>query len=182
MKFVFDKMVADKVSQESLTLEYEGRVGVYSDTMRKAVAEVKLLNEARKNFQKNQDCMSRETVRDHEETVADLELKLELISSELEELKSKMPSNGETAKLDGEEAVKKMMSTMSAPVLRTLLIETFSKFANAEVCYTTVRYKKPYQPVDLTFFDLLYFLPIDGTPKSRQICRAEGFCSCELRE
>jgi hypothetical protein len=26
MKFVFDKMVADKVNQESLALEYEGRV------------------------------------------------------------------------------------------------------------------------------------------------------------
>jgi hypothetical protein len=155
MKFVFDKMVADKVNLESLTLEYEGRVGVYSDTMRKVVAEVKLLNEARKNFQKNQDCISKETVRDHEETVADLELKLELISSELEELKSKMPSNGETAKLDGEEAVKKMMSTMSAPVLRTLLIETFSKFANAEVClddcFATARSKNPYEPVYLTF-------------------------------
>jgi hypothetical protein len=180
MKFVFDKMVADKVNQESLTLEYEGRVGVYSDTMRKVVAEVKLLNEARKHLQKNQDDISRETVRDHEETVADLELKLELISSELEELKSKLPSNGETAKLDGEEAVKKMMSTMSAPVLRTLLIETFSKFANAEVCYTTVRFKNHYQLVDLTFFVLLYFLHIDGTPKSRQIFRAEGFCSYEL--
>jgi hypothetical protein len=133
MKFILDKMVADQVNHANMNNLYEDRVAAYSDIMRSLVSEVKLLNEARQNLQQNPGDETRDAVGDHEESVADLELKLELVGSELEELRSKMPEHGEESKLDGEEAARKMMMDMTAPVLRTLLLETFSKFAEAEV-------------------------------------------------
>ena len=70
IKFVLDKMIADRASRANLRQQYEERVAVYSDTMRKVVAEVKLLNEARKKLQSSRDDIAKADVVEHEENVA----------------------------------------------------------------------------------------------------------------
>ena len=131
MKFILFKMVGDKVNQASLKQEYEDRVASYSNVVRQLVTEMKQLEEVRSNKQETMEYKA--TAASHEESVADLELKLELISSELEDLRSKMPPNDDSTQMDGDEAVKKLMASMTAPQLRALLMETFTKYSDSEV-------------------------------------------------
>jgi multidrug efflux pump subunit AcrA (membrane-fusion protein) len=137
-KVMFDRMVCERVKQGHLQDQYEERVAVYSDAMRTVVSEVKLLTEARRNLGK--DHVSEESmiaVQELEQSVADLELTLELLGSELEEMRSNMPQDVESARLDDNEGVKNMISSMSAQVLRIMLTETFSKLVQTEVRFSS---------------------------------------------
>jgi kinesin family protein 4/21/27 len=132
-KFVFNKMVWEKASQAHLQNQYDERVAVYNNTLRKVVSAVKLLNAARGKYQEDKSGEVKEDVQELEASVADLEFQLELLGSELKDIRSKMPQDPKEYILDGDEAVKKIMSTMSTPVLRTMLMETFSQLVGAEV-------------------------------------------------
>jgi kinesin family member 21 len=133
IRFMLFKMVEEKVNQANLAHEYEDRVNLYSNIVRQMVVEMKKLEEAKRQHACDQSEKTTETVTNIEEAVAELELKLELVSSELEQIRPRLPQNPEESRLDADEAVVKMMSAMSAPVLRTLLLETFSKYADVEV-------------------------------------------------
>jgi hypothetical protein len=140
-KFILDKMVWDRVDQAHLQKQYEERAATYSDTMRKVVSEVKSLNKSRERLKHDKTDEAKGAVQELEESVADLELKLELWGSDLKEIRSKMPEESKHSILDGDEAMKKMMSTMNTQVLRTMLMETFSKLVEAEVrCVQQVCY------------------------------------------
>ena len=130
MRFILFKMVGDKVNQASLKQEYDDQIALYSRIVRQLMVEMKELEEAKT---KPESPESREAIFEKEESIADLELKLELVSSELEDVRSKLPNHDHSLQLDGDEAAKKLMASMSAPQLRALLLETFTKFADSEV-------------------------------------------------
>jgi len=135
--FLLDKAISDLVSKSQTRRRYEERVAEYSDTMRDMIAEVNLLNEAKEKMQETESEQElAEEVRSREQNVEDLELKLELVGSELETLKSNLPSGdgASSLSLDNDAALAKVLSTVDAPKLRTVFKEIISKLADSEVC------------------------------------------------
>ncbi|KAL3924022.1 MAG: hypothetical protein SGILL_001299 [Bacillariaceae sp.] len=133
-RYIFDRMVVEKVKQSRSTSKYEALVQTYSETMRKVVSEIKRLEQMRKSSMTDDDGELAESseIRDIEENIADLELKLELLDSEIQELSSEFPTNTDNTNQDIEDAVAKMMDGMSTAGLRSLLLDTFSKFVTTE--------------------------------------------------
>ena len=134
-KYIFDRMVVDKVKQTRLKKKYGDLVTTYSETMRKVVSEVKALKQARGrlNDDPNESVKELNLIKDLEENIVDLEFKLELLDSELQEISAQMPDHTSSSEEDIEDAVGKLMKTMSSSALRSVLLETFSKFVEAEV-------------------------------------------------
>ena len=138
--FLLDKAVTELVSKSQTKRRYEERVAEYSDTMRELIAEVNLLKEAKSKEQETCTDEVIEEIRSREQNVEDLELKLELVGSDLETLKAHLPSGEEasTLSLDNDVAVAKVLASVDAPKLRTVFKEVISKFADSEVCFCRV--------------------------------------------
>jgi hypothetical protein len=135
--FLLDKAITDLVSKSQTKRRYEERVAEYSDTMRDMVAEVNSLNELKNAMQETDDDDKSEEVRVREQNVEDLELKLELVGSELETLKANLPFGDEESEsslsLDNDAAVIKVLVSLDAPTLRTVFKEIINKLADSEV-------------------------------------------------
>jgi DNA repair exonuclease SbcCD ATPase subunit len=136
-KYIFDRMVSDKVKKRILKKKYEEAVAAYSETMRKVLSEGKALKnaQARINDDHNQSLDNRVLMKDLEDNIVNFELKLELIESELQELSAQLPNSTISSEKDIEDAVRKLLTRMSPSVLKSTLLETFSKFVQVEVCY-----------------------------------------------
>ncbi|KAL3925517.1 MAG: hypothetical protein SGILL_000359 [Bacillariaceae sp.] len=128
-KYIFDRMVVDRVMQNRSKERYEELVATYSETMRTVVSEIKKLEEMRRSSMHDGDA----AMHDIEEHIADLELKLELQDSEMREISLGIPANLVSSQQDTDEAVSKMMKGMSPSALRSLLLDTLSKFVTTEV-------------------------------------------------
>lgn len=139
-RFVFNKMVWDKVNQAFLQNLYEDRMTVYSDTLRQAMAQAKRLKAARRLPNKAATEKDRPAMQELEENVADLELRLELLGSELSEIRIRMPEETKRSMLDSQEAVSRILSAMEGRVLRSMLLEAMSKLVVAEVRFAKSLY------------------------------------------
>jgi hypothetical protein len=137
MKFILEKMVTDKVNRLENQRKYEDNVAEYSELMRKMVAEVKHLEESRKMVVED-DEKHRDHIRELEQNVEDLELRVELLGSELEELRAKLPQQDEPNDLKDSESTLDMLAGKGAPLLRTLLLETVEKYSESEVSWQTL--------------------------------------------
>jgi len=133
-KYIFDRMVLDKVKQARLKKRYEEMVLTYSETMRKVVSEVKRLKESReKSVENDHNSMEQAvTMKDIEENIADLEFKLELLDSEMQDVSAQLPNDSKSSEKDTDDAVTKLMNGLSSAALKSTLFETFSKFVEAE--------------------------------------------------
>ena len=134
-KYIFDKMVSDKVKQNRLKKKHEELVATYSETMRKVVSQVKSLQQARGRLNDDQDESEKEfaLIEDLEENIADLEFKLELLDSELQGISVQLPNHASSSEQDIEDAVGKLVTGISSSASRSILLETFSKLVVAEV-------------------------------------------------
>jgi len=132
--YIFDRMVVDKVKQGRLRKKFEDLTSTYSETMRRLLSEVKLLKDKRGVSVNDEHGVAdtSTTVKDLREKIADLELKLELIDSELQETTAQMPKDIKSSEQDIDEAVTTLMKGMSTCALKSILLETFSKFVEAE--------------------------------------------------
>lgn len=131
IKFLLEKMIGDKVQNSIFTHSYEEKVSLYSELMRSLVSEVKSLDKAKED--KKKSCIEVGTnssydkiIHEHQEKIEELELKTDLISTELENLKLKFPQfNKMTDEKDleheSESDAMRIISNLSAPVTRTLL-------------------------------------------------------------
>lgn len=134
--FLLDKAIAELVSTSQTKRRYEERVSQYSDTMRDLIAEVNLLKEAKKQEQETGGDEFVDEIRSREQNVEDLELKLELVGSELETLKINLPSSSEeesSLSLDNDAAVSTVLASVNAPELRTVFKDTIRKLADSVV-------------------------------------------------
>ena len=134
-KYIFDRMVFDKVKQIRLKKKYEELVATYSETMREVVSEVKALKQAREllHGENDESVEQLAVVKDLEENIVDLEFKLEILDSELQEISAQMPNQENSSEEDAEHAVEKLLSGMTSSTLRSIIYETFSKLVEAEV-------------------------------------------------
>lgn len=133
MKFMLEKMVSDKVTRSETQQRYEESVAEYSEAMRKMMAEVKNHEEARKLTMELDNEENRSNERECRENVEELELRVELLGNELEEIRSKLPQQEDTAEDDGNDVAESMIAVKAAPVLRTLLLENVDMYARTEV-------------------------------------------------
>ena len=138
-RLVFDKMVWDKVNQAYLQNLYEERIVVYSNTMRKVMAEAKRLKEARIQAKEKKSTAGIESIHELEDSLSELELKLELLGAELKDIRARMPEETKTSVDNAERAVSKILGSMSRNVMRTMLEETMSKLVEAEVSLSGIR-------------------------------------------
>ncbi|KAG7364215.1 kinesin motor domain containing protein [Nitzschia inconspicua] len=130
--YIFSKMVVERVKQSRLKARYEDLVKSYGETMRKLVSEIRELVVLRKDStggDDDADCATNSVIAsEKEENVADLELKVELLETEMQHISAAISDD-----LDGtDEAVTKLMMGMSDAALRSLLLNTFSKFVSVE--------------------------------------------------
>lgn len=141
--FLLDKAVVAEVSKSQTKRRYEERVAEYSDVMRDMISEVRLLNEARTKVHESSDGDFADEVQAREQNVEDLELKLEIVGSELEYLKADLPVVEEPSSKEGGESdsmlynnasIVNMLGSVDAPTLRTVFRELISKLAGSEVC------------------------------------------------
>ncbi len=133
IQFITDRMVADRIEQALLLSQYRERVAEYSATMRLVVTNVKTLQESKESLQPGVDEKgSHESIAELRETVAELELKLEILGAEIKELETMLPNEGK--QMREEEAVRKLMSRLPAMALRKMLFESFTMLVQSEVC------------------------------------------------
>lgn len=131
IQFISERMVSDRIEQALMLTQYKERVAEYSETMRLIVANVKTLQESKQKLDSGCEESSDESISELKETVAELELKLELLGTEVREMEALLPNEGR--QLREEETVKKLMSKLPAFALRKMLFDGFIKLVESEV-------------------------------------------------
>lgn len=132
--FLLDRAVCEKVNQSEMAMKYEERVTEYSEMMRKLVTDIKNLEEAKKCALESNSGDNADLVWEYEQNVEELELRIELLGSELDELRSKLSFvDGHVAGVDETSSTVKILSGKSAPLLRTLLLSVVEKYSETEV-------------------------------------------------
>ena len=154
--FLLEKMVSDRVSYSKNKSTYEKKVNEYSELIRQVTTELQALKALKEDSAFMQDAekggqQQLEILRDHELTIGDLELKLDLVGTELEDLRTKLPkedadesiqdscihgshsSEEPTAFTKSEDAASRMISKLAAPVVRTILWDILDSFSKSEV-------------------------------------------------
>jgi myosin heavy subunit len=131
IQFISDKMISEKIEQAVSVSQYRHLVTEYSKTMRSVVSHVNLLQE--REAEADENGTSGQSTDEIKETIAELELKLELLGVEVKEMESLLPDENKQAR--DEEAVKKLMSKLPAMALRKMLFESFSRVVDLEVSH-----------------------------------------------
>jgi predicted nucleic acid-binding Zn-ribbon protein len=136
---MLNRIISDKVIQYQMKLQYEDRVSEYSELMRSMVSEVRSLEDLRKQLDENKnDEKLSATIEDHEQSIEDLEIKLELVGAELEDLRAKL-TGVEDEDEDGPElskyagSAKTAIGNLDAPIVRTLLWNFVEQLAKSKV-------------------------------------------------
>jgi len=141
MKFLLGKMVSDRV-KDTLTKEtFRYKMSDYSDLMQSLVIEIKKRDELKKKRHPTESTC--EEVDEIEQNIQEIELKIELIGSELEDIGKKIPctdnfSDQRSMKMENdneekEENVIKMVSKLTGPCARTLLLEILGEMTHSEL-------------------------------------------------
>jgi kinesin family member 4 len=125
IRLVLNRVVLDRVEFNLAKSDYEALMSEYSQLVSRVVAELKILN---KNNQGNEES------KEQEHIVEDLQLKLEIVTTELRDLKSKLEnstdSNGD---LRNEERILQTIGSLNATNLRTLLWDYVIKLADSDL-------------------------------------------------
>jgi len=142
VQYLLNEVVAERVDAAEVRSRYEERVAGYGEAMRQLVDAVKALEQARvgngNHDGDDQDGSDSNVVRDLEQTVEDLELKVELVGEELESLRIELATaeNAERREPIGEvddDRVKVLIHDKDAPTLRSLLLETTQRLVQVQV-------------------------------------------------
>ncbi len=148
LKFLIEKIIADRAAGVLLNKKYEAKVAEYSDLMRSMVAEMKVLKDARsalRSCNEEEKFLFGEKVQECNQNIEDLELKLEVVGNDLESIRSRLPSCSEeeggenSMSFKFESDAMKMVANLSAPITKTLLwdiLETTTKI-EVSILYTT---------------------------------------------
>ncbi|KAL9185198.1 hypothetical protein ACHAXT_002975 [Thalassiosira profunda] len=135
IEFLLEKTVADRVAASRAREAYEARLMEHGRLMRALAKEAKSIHELRKEYQEAELDDSDEKVaqiREHEDAVEALQLKTELIESDLEQLQAKYPSVESEDEKEEDEPALKMLSKLDSPVLRTLLWNLVDSYCSTE--------------------------------------------------
>ena len=147
LKFLLEKIVSDRASVSLLNKQYEHKFAEYSDLMRNMVQEMKTLKEAKRVIKSSSNIEQgnevQETISECNQNIEDLELKIEVVSNNLDSIRSRLPNVSESVEDDKssrnqnqekfENDAIKMIANLTGPVAKTLLWEILDITTNAEV-------------------------------------------------
>eukprot|EP00429_Kryptoperidinium_foliaceum_P006567 CAMPEP_0176013204 /NCGR_PEP_ID=MMETSP0120_2-20121206/6187_1 /TAXON_ID=160619 /ORGANISM="Kryptoperidinium foliaceum, Strain CCMP 1326" /LENGTH=1628 /DNA_ID=CAMNT_0017346107 /DNA_START=393 /DNA_END=5279 /DNA_ORIENTATION=- len=128
IQFISDKLMTEKIDHAIRLSTYKERVAEYSETMRLVVAHVKELKDRRELMETDSHDVG--DVEEIEETVAELEMKLEFLGAEVKEIESLLPDEQKMSR--DEEAVRKLMKKLPALALRKLIFNSYEKLVESE--------------------------------------------------
>eukprot|EP00986_Skeletonema_menzelii_P003739 scaffold1185_cov143-Skeletonema_menzelii.AAC.33 len=142
LKFLLEKTVADRVSFAQTKEAYTAKVIEHGELMQLLAKEAKIINTWKREYNNAdpntsvvEDVMSE--IKEHEETVQQLQLELELVENDLDQLRSKYPSIEEDASEEdtqiGNGSALKMIAKLDGPVLRTLLWSLLDSYYTTEL-------------------------------------------------
>ena len=142
LKFLLEKTVADRVAFTQTKEAYTAKVIEHGELMQSLAKEAKVINTWKREYENTdpntsvvQDVLLE--IRDHEDTVQELQLKLELVENDLDQLRSKFPSVQDDVSDDdtriGNGSGLKMIAKLDGPVLRTLLWNLLDSYFNVEL-------------------------------------------------
>jgi kinesin family protein 4/21/27 len=135
LKFLLEKSVGDRVNLMQQLNAYEAKVVEHGKLLQSMASEVKMMNKQRGH-------KSDASIKEHEDNIHEYQLKLELVESDLEQLRAKFP-RVEEYYFEEDETKKqlreilpalKIISKIDAPTLRTLFWEFLEGHVKSEVC------------------------------------------------
>ena len=127
MTLLLERFVSGRVSQAQMRTQYEDRVAEYSAVIRSLRSEVAVLEDLRQQGKSTNEA---------EEHLEDLELKCELIGSEMEDLRIKLAyftSDEQTGSTKQEDTTHATVGNLSAPLARRLLWDFVQRYATTEL-------------------------------------------------
>lgn len=127
---LLDQIVNEEVVASETKTKYEESVRIYGDCMRKLVAAVKELEESKRS-------PDPVTISDIEQTIEDLELKVDLVAHEMETLGAEVSVN---EKRSASHSAEEIVNDKEAPLLRRVLLEKLRDIVSAKVCGAHVRH------------------------------------------
>jgi outer membrane murein-binding lipoprotein Lpp len=142
LKFLLEKTVADRVSYMQTKESYTAKVIEHGELMQLLAKEAKVINTWKREYNNTdpntsvvEDVLFE--IKEHEDTVQQLQLKLEIVENDLDQLKSKFPSVEEDASEEdsriGNGSALKMIAKLDGPVLRTLLWTLLDSYFTSEL-------------------------------------------------
>jgi len=144
LKFLLDKVIEERIENDILSSEYEGRMSEYNCVMKLLREEVSQINLLKLENESDEQLHNNE-LSERELNVEDLELRLELISADIEELKLRILNNfivneDDEKNLDQEDLIDRreeeemqIVKNLSGPVSRTILWEFLEDLTNSEL-------------------------------------------------
>ena len=124
--FLVDRFVLEKVSHFMLNNQYQGRVEEYATAMKDMMNAVEVLGKLKTEQEPNEQILA-----DALQSVEDAELKVELISSDVENLRAQMDDKENLQTMEAN--LSRMIEFQPVNVLRTLLIGMLDKHVLSEV-------------------------------------------------
>ena len=121
------------MSVAELKIQYKESLAEYGETMRQMVNAVKTLDGNRQALQLEKSAKNENLVRDQEHTVEELELKVELKSAELEDVRTRLLTFEEQQETAAEGKAEKLLKDKEAPVLRSILLDLVDSLAESQV-------------------------------------------------
>ena len=130
IEFISDKMISEKIEVAVSSAQYRQLVATYSETMRLVIENIKLLQGRAANVEVG-DGGPHRSKDEIKETVAELELKLELLGADIREMESMLPDENKEAR--DEEAVTKLVNQLPVMAFRKMLRDCFARIVELEV-------------------------------------------------
>jgi len=146
IKFLLEKTVSDKVTLSQNKDLYESKVFEHGKLMQAMAKEAKIIHTRRREY-KTADSDSAEKIaaeiREHEDSVQEFQLQIELLENDLEQLRAKCPSIEDSVfdedEKDENGPAMKMMTKLDGPVLRTLLWNLLESYIASELQRRTLK-------------------------------------------
>jgi len=140
IKFLLEKTVSDRVTLSQNKDAYQSKVVEHGKIMQAMAKEAKSIQSRKREYQSaDPDGAHRIVIqiREHEETVQELQLKVELLENDLDQLQAKCPSIEDSIfeedAIDENGPALKMITKLDGPVLRTLLWNLLDSYFASEL-------------------------------------------------
>ena len=131
VKFLIENYLGERLEVVETREKYESCVTEYSDVMRQMVEEVNKLSMVKEEGEEEAQIMNAERI------IEDLELRLELTGTDMEELRGRLGDQLEEDKDTGysvqDEGVLRMIGDLTAPVARTMMLELMETLTETEM-------------------------------------------------
>ena len=141
IKFLLEKTISDRVTLAQNKHTHESKVVERGKLMTAMAKEAKRLHEFKKEYQSMNSSDSGSegivgNIRECEDRVQDLQLRIEFLDNDMEELKSKCPHMEDhlfEEVLDDNSPALKLIAKLDGPVLRSLLWNLMESYSTAEL-------------------------------------------------